>query len=1321
MKRKIFQGVVLAAAVAVGGVAAADTNVVTKVQTGQVGAKTIVTVHGTATPSFTAYRLERPSRVVVDLADGRMQGVDGPIDVDSWAVGQIAVAQYQDDHTRTARVMIGFRRSSTYDVRADGHDVIITITPDEAPPVAAPAFVGPSREEVLAAQHELTAAQEQLDETTSAAAVANRKIADANRQIKAEQQKLADLQHAQASTQQQSEAAARQMADADRQIKAEQQKLADLQRAQASTQQQSEAAALKLAQEQKDQQQKLAELTRARAAEEARLTQLRNARAVEERSADKQRAAVLAERQAIERAERAKEASALAALAAADAQKELTRVADARRAEEARLADLRQLESATTAEGRAQLAQLKREQAARTAEVERLKKQAEQLAVESQQQYRDRLAETQKLVEAQRLVDHEAAQREAKLAADRKAHDARGAAQQAALAAAAGQLQKQTADATRLRQEAAHLRDDAARRVAAADHNSALANDQANARARQIENEAAANAEKLATQAADAARRESDKLTALRREAANVAQAADAARADLAAARAEREQLVVAQQKVRAQAATDQAEAARLANVRQLEAERAAHAAALASTSTVNMQKAERDAQRVAEQRLAESARLEAIQKETARAAQQQRVESARLQAVLDSAAQKTAAQEKELAVLTSARAKEEAALASTQSEHRQLMDQVASAKAELERVQRDLKTRLAVVPTPAHAAVAAVAPPAPAPAAVAAAPVLATHIDDVQVSGSQVRVLLSGATDVEHTVLRMDEHTSLLRLSKADLPARLERTLDASQLDGTIDRVSSYRDRRDPGAVRVEVHFRDAAIEPHLTAHAGTLAWEFTRPAIAANSVGKSGLTSSWPASQIYAPQRVGAFGPPVPLDAGPAPVSLTQNGANASRHRKVYTGRRIDLDFKDVDIHNLMRLLSDIGQVNVVMSDDVKGTITVRMRDVPWDQALDVILKSKNLGMTREGNLIRVAPADKLEKEVEQEIARSKAQIELKPIDTRLIYLSYAEAKDILPRVQDVMSPRGKVSFDARTNTLIVSDVGANIALAEDLVRNLDTQTPQIQIEARIVESTTNFSRDIGIQWGGSGIASSSTGNPTGIVFPSTVGVAGGAVDQATNVQGLLNNQAVSPNYVVNLPAAVGTGAGGALGVTLGSVSGNVNINLRLSALENTGNVRIVSAPKIMALDNVEAAIEQGTSIPISVVSAAGTNTVFIDAKLNLTVKPHVTNEGSVIMNVAITRNEPDFVNTGARGDPTILKKQAHTQMLVRDGDTAVIGGIYTRNTGLQFTKVPYLAEIPILGWLFKNRNENDDRTELLIFLTPRIINRSPTTARR
>ncbi len=200
-----------------------------------------------------------------------------------------------------------------------------------------------------------------------------------------------------------------------------------------------------------------------------------------------------------------------------------------------------------------------------------------------------------------------------------------------------------------------------------------------------------------------------------------------------------------------------------------------------------------------------------------------------------------------------------------------------------------------------------------------------------------------------------------------------------------------------------------------------------------------------------------------------------------------------------------------------------------------------------------------------------------------------------------------------------------------------------------------------------------------------------------------------------AASPDFAVNLPAAVGAGSGGALGLMLGSVGGAFNLNLRLSAMENTGQVRILSSPRISTMDNIEASIEQGVSIPISIVSAQGIQTIFVDAKLNLTVKPHVTNDGTIIMNVHVSRNEPDFVNTGARGDPTILKKEAKTVMLVRDGDTAVIGGIYQRNSGLSYAKVPFLADLPIVGFFFRSRRENDDRTEFLVFITPRIANRA------
>ena len=239
---------------------------------------------------------------------------------------------------------------------------------------------------------------------------------------------------------------------------------------------------------------------------------------------------------------------------------------------------------------------------------------------------------------------------------------------------------------------------------------------------------------------------------------------------------------------------------------------------------------------------------------------------------------------------------------------------------------------------------------------------------------------------------------------------------------------------------------------------------------------------------------------------------------------------------------------------------------------------------------------------------------------------------------------------------------------------------------------------------------------IAIPGTGNPTGLLFPNSIGIGGGSGSNQSPTRGLiLPGSAANPNYAVDLPAPVSTGTGGAIGFSFGSLSGNLNTNLRLSAAEDEGEVRIISAPKIVTLDNTEATIEQGVQIPISQVSAQCVNTLYVNATLGLRVTPHVTNEGAVLLQVQVQKNEADFVNTGARGDPTILTKSAESQLLIVDGDTAVIGGIYTRNQAVNYSKVPWFADIPIFGWFFKNKVERDDRSEMLIFLTPRIVNRS------
>lgn len=436
----------------------------------------------------------------------------------------------------------------------------------------------------------------------------------------------------------------------------------------------------------------------------------------------------------------------------------------------------------------------------------------------------------------------------------------------------------------------------------------------------------------------------------------------------------------------------------------------------------------------------------------------------------------------------------------------------------------------------------------------------------------------------------------------------------------------------------------------------------------------------------------------------------------------RRGFNGRRIDLDLKEANIHNVFRMIADVGRVNIVAADDVQGTVTIRMKNVPWNQALEVILRAKKLGMERRGNIIRIALAADLAKEREEKIAELRSRLALEPLEVRLIPVSYAKAQDMQQRATTMLSPRGSIAVDERTNVLIAQDVAGNLNRIEELVRALDTQTPQVLIEARIVEATSRFTRDVGIQWGGDVQFGPGTGNETGLSFPSSVGLVGGASDAETPTGGLSPTQPLvpNPNFAVNLPATVGSGQGGALGLALGSIDNSINLAIRLSAAEATGMLRIVSSPRILTLDNHEARINQGTLIPFSQVSAQGVQTVFQEAKLQLLVIPHVTADGSVSMHVKINRDEPDFNQTSARGDPTILKREAETELLVRDGHTAVIGGIFTRNTGRNLDQIPLLGDIPILGVLFQRRRSSDTRSELVIFITPRIVNRSEALGR-
>lgn len=1329
-------------------------NTVGKVEAKADGEKTVIVVHGSAMPSFTAYRLERPSRLVVDLANGRLAhdaSHDGPMDVDSWAVGQIATAQYATDTVKTARIMINLKRTCTYDAKPVGNDLYITITASDAMPAnGAAAMTADATRKAHEAERATAAAESRRQQVLAQLADEEKRLSvlkDARAEEERRAKRQTDAQKAEAEANRRAEAArmdadtakARALAaraELERiQITrvAEEAKVAELQRRAAAGGERESRELARLREQANQEQARLQGLkaeadrqAQRRAAEVQKIdeAQAEARRADEKKSIALEQARVLADKRANDAASlrmteerraqaQADEANRLAQ--AVEAQRKLARTEAQRQAAEA--AATKAAEQAHVDEERVAKLRLEGDRIARAAEqarlsVENARKETLALA-EKQAQERAKLESAR--TEARRLADQrqleieraghatallsgektkiEAAEKEAKRLAELRQKESVRLEQvrmQADLAVTARTEELRKLDEARASQKAtvaAHERELQALSARKERELRALA-------------EARAGEEAKIAVARNEVQRTRSELVALEQQRAAQKDEAQKTRRELLALDSQRVQQaqLVQRAKSEAQSELDALEAQKLANKTEaqrakselatLEAQRALQKdAALKSRSEIEQLEAQKLAQKVeAKKTRGELASLEA---------QRQQLEAQRIST--SSEAQRARAE------IDSKRAEREA-----------LERKIGEAKAELEKAELQAKMVAQKAEEAQRRAVAqAAVKTAPVPVPVIDPPLspkakelaragrmASALVRDIRFAddaeSDRVVIEMQGEPDWRTTPSHNGELT--LRLSGVELPRRLERTLDTAAYKGPVRSVSTYPDPNEAGVVRVVVALnRDVkGGEPKVTKEGGRLVWEFPREAH----------------SQSIAPTRVGGYGASIPLQVSAGSTNLPQ--AQQGRRRPSFSGRRIDLDFKDFDIHNILRMLSDVGQVNIITSDDVKGTITIRMRDVPWDQALEVILRSKSLGMQREGNLIRVAPLKVLEQEMEAEIARAKAAIELKPLDTRLIPLSYASGDKMLPRVQELLSSRGKVSVDERTNMLIVSDVASNISLAEDLIRNLDTQTPQVLIEARVVEARQTFTRTIGIQWGGSALNSASTGNPTGLVFPSTVGVAGAGTDTTAPTAGLLNGQATNPNYVVNLPAAIGTGSGGGLGVTLGSLTGAYNINLRLSALEASGEVRIVSAPKITTLDNVEASIEQGVAIPISVVSAAGTNTIFVDAKLNLTVKPHVTNEGSVAMLVNITRNEPDFVNVGARGDPTILKKQARTEMLVRDGDTAVIGGIYTRNSGMAYQKLPWIADVPILGWLFKNKRENDDRTELLIFITPRIVNR-------
>ena len=414
----------------------------------------------------------------------------------------------------------------------------------------------------------------------------------------------------------------------------------------------------------------------------------------------------------------------------------------------------------------------------------------------------------------------------------------------------------------------------------------------------------------------------------------------------------------------------------------------------------------------------------------------------------------------------------------------------------------------------------------------------------------------------------------------------------------------------------------------------------------------------------------------------------SQTIGGATTS-----YSGAPMSISLKDGDIKDVLRSFAQISGLNIVVQPGVTGTVTVELTDVPWDQALEEILKINSLGYALEGNIMRVAPIKVLADEAAERQRLRQANALSVPLKTIMKRVSYASASTMAGILMagggaSLVSQRGTVVVDSRTNTLIIKELPDYIDTVLAVIETLDVPEPQVMIEARIIETTKRFNRTLGIQWGFDGVSAPEYGNTTGLQFPNQ-----GSVDGSVN---LLTG-----------------GSNGLLNISLGNVLGTFSIDATLQAAEDEGLINILSAPKVATLNNEQASIQSGLQIPIQTVANNTVSVQFVNATLRLDVTPHVTAEGTVLMDISIQKREPllAFTVVGATNAP-IATKDARTRVIVRDGGTTVIGGIYKVTSDQGEDRVPGLANIPVLGHLFKNKRRSDENEELLIFITPRVI---------
>ena len=544
--------------------------------------------------------------------------------------------------------------------------------------------------------------------------------------------------------------------------------------------------------------------------------------------------------------------------------------------------------------------------------------------------------------------------------------------------------------------------------------------------------------------------------------------------------------------------------------------------------------------------------------------------------------------------------------------------------------------------------------------------PAWVNRIDFVMLKGRKSRVIVGTTDTVSFETAKPLDKRLLLKLFNTKIPKFQKRPLITTRFKSAVDRIVPIQTAKMGDTAVIAIQLREAV--PYRVEQKENVLVVDLEPSTVPPRPLPDVKAPKWQEVMKEAEAEIVKE-----AEVPPEEPVLTETG-------KVYTGQKISLDFQDADIRHVFRILHEISGKNFVIGDDVKGKVTLKLDNVPWDQVLDLVLEMNKLGSVEEGNVVRIARLSTLEAENKALQARAEAEQaakELEPSVTAYISINYADASSIKSHLDEIKTDRGKVTIDTRTNMIIMKDIQAVIDDATEVVKKLDVVTPQVMIEARIVEVNTDFSREFGVQWGET---------YEGTWGKGTYGFSGASG---------------TGNWAVNLPPA---GPTSGIGFNFTRIAGtSLTLAANLQAMESEGKGKIISSPRVLTLDNKRAYIRQGVEIPYQVLEEGSYSLKWAPAELRLEVTPHITMDRRIAMNIVAKKDAPDWSHT-VQGAPAINKKETGTELLVNDGDTIVIGGIIIKEESLSEKRVPWLSSIPVLGWLFRSEIKKRGRERTL-----------------